>query len=370
MALNVKYDKDFLANKDSSLNDTLRYYVEASAYLYEFLNKNGFNKSPHCLILEEWLKHFDQGESDITPADFKAMLDLMNGWYGDIPKQYIRDSIRESLKKLAHEQNPNLYAAKYIIWLNAIYWRNDIPWDRGNMEKIFMGILGFIYGPIGQFVFLCQNSINSQFLKEFNRLLQPNDTIISNHFLFYVASYFAFNGYKVDFIPEVEGGKTPDLLVTNHSHKVYIEATANRSDTTKMNISKIVWDSIQEKQSKFYDASYHPGLIAVDLGEQDLTIDRTSIDRSCLYDDEADNHCCAIYRDNEFSVKNYNSAIADLIEYFNQIDKKYSIHYLWIVQSNLLNLNGNGIEWAQRNLMIMSKDSPVLYHVGKNNYLI
>jgi hypothetical protein len=364
--LPVKYNKKFLEDTTKMDTDSLQYFVEASAFLYEYLHKEGLDESFHTLVLHEWLTFYDAGGfKQITPESFATLLDILAEKFPQFSTSTTTNPLIEALKNLSCGRAINFQITKYDMLTSLISGRKMIDWSDNDIYKAAVGLLGFIYGPIGAFIYMNRMNTEPQFKKEFIRLLSPNDSITSNSHLFFMAYWFAKNGYKVGFVSEGKG-KTPDLVATIDTTTIYIEANAKRSDTSSLN--RMIEEAIVEKKQKF-NSVYKPGVIAVDIGSKDLNeIKRISVERGKFTEDKLERNVM-IYDDKNFASDPSNASLVETIASFKSMDPNF-VPYLLVTQSNLLKFNLEQIENPIDVILIADKHAVRLSGIAKTNYWV
>lgn len=354
----LKYSTKILNDNSLMEKNTLIYFVNASAFLYNYLHEVGLGDSIHTLALGEWLNYFDKiGQKEINGANFKILLDFLFEKFSNF---HSSDVIIDNLKNFAEGKIVEFKATKFQILSSMIIGRDLIDWQKNEIYKTGMGVLGFIYGPIGSFIYICEQKNDPQFLKELKRLFEPNESMIGQEHLFFMVYWLKSKGYKVGFVDEekTKSKRTPDLFLEVDGDKIFIEATTKNS--SDKNIFRQIQYAIDEKKQKFKDNKYQPGLIAIDLGSYDLekVFNYINIRKDCTPLDIYGAIHFKIFNDLEFSKYKENQFISDIIE---TMKKNPTLGYLVLSQSSLLEFDKEGLSNPIFITIILKKEyKPIL----------
>jgi hypothetical protein len=312
-------DLAFLANPANQTPDTLRYNLEAIIFLYDFLYKNGHKDSPHTRVLESLIKHFDRSSPDLDSSAIRKVLsDLAIHFQAEDIDRFFRKDVFSKLVamgSLPQDGSSSILQFVKIIFISVCslqpslfrcWWRTkanpktiSLPAERilcalirrryliplGNQDMRSMAIcaLLFLYGPIGSSLFFCSRTAGGQLSKEVGRLLGRDlNSLVSNYFLFIIAANLESSGYRIAFVPETPGKKTPDLEVSKAGRTHFIEVTVKRPYDEAKPISDSIQSGITEKQEKFTDPRFHPGIICIDISTHANQNDTAEIDPKFL----------------------------------------------------------------------------------------
>jgi hypothetical protein len=283
-------------------------------------------------------------------------------------------------------QNLKWKSSKHYTQVEQIIdWFKSDPNSRAQESDSIkdVGIDLVFYGILGRAAyFLCEQG-NSQFIKEFDRLVSKNNELIGNTYLFNLSGFLASRNYKIEFIGELGklSKKTPDFSAEFGNRKVFIEANAKqpgKKPITQVEIDNFIKGILLEKKQKFEDDRFFPGCIAADISGAQLFLDSNGNPKEISVAKEAVIKTpdgiieCHQYKDPTFLTIN-NGALVSAAKQLADIDSdRYKVTQVLLSMTRQLCIGKKSIEAPQGHCHIIKKDysQSALQNITRCRYII
>jgi hypothetical protein len=318
-------DETILAHPGNEETDTLQYWIEASAYLFNF-------------VIED----------------------------PDLARLPIADQLDVLLR----------------------FWRTRrLSAKQVDLEDAALDLSYF--GPVGKAVRYVTDKKNPQFRKEFKRFATDPPSAIGYHYLFYIVGTLAANAYQVGFVAEAgkQTKKTPDLWAEKGGKRTWIEANAKQPVRTIDSPERewqLIRDILEEKKQKFSEAVYSPGLIVADISpiahriNKPGTLDGAPLvktNKDCCQPLPGGGFLCRLYDDPEWAARpeNRDNVFAFLVQEFATIDRsKYHVEQCLVTISRRVVSIGNNLAFPRQHQLIVTRNAEAiaLTELSRSLYVI
>jgi hypothetical protein len=253
------------------------------------------------------------------------------------------------------------------------FWRTENPQATAqSLEDAALDLSYF--GPVGKALWYLPDKSDPQFRKEIKRFATDPPNAIGTHYLFYIVGTLASHGYQVGFVPEAgkASRKTPDLWAEKDGQRTWIEANAKqpkRPIDSPEKVWQLIRDIITEKKQKFSEPIFAPGLIVADvspiadqinrggtLGSAPLV--RTRSD--CCEPLPLNGFICRLYQDVEWSSRpeNRDNIFAFLVQEFAAIDRqKHNVEQCLVTVSRRVVRVGNNLAFPRQHQLVITRNA-------------
>jgi hypothetical protein len=239
-------------------------------------------------------------------------------------------NVLSSVKKLKESPLHDQVEALIRFW-------DTSPGERDRTKAHDAAIDAHMFGVVGKALWYLWKGNDPQLHKEIGRLAHDPEALVGTQYLFYIAGTLAAKGYNVAFVPEQgkHGKKTPDLHAVRGPQDIWIEANAKqptRVVDTPEKIWQMIRDIIEEKSQKFVDPMFAPGMIVADIstayhlvnenGSMPFLKLRRDLCR-LLGKDLSEGFIYRLYEDDEWEShrENRGNVFAYLVEEFSRLDR-------------------------------------------------
>ncbi len=321
----IPVDETILGNPANEETDTLQYWIQASAYLLNFVSADpGLSRLP----------------------------------------------IGEQIKAL------------------LLFWKTEgLAASQASLENAALDLSYF--GPVGKAVWYVKDKADPQFKKELERFAINPTSEIGNHYLFYIVGTLAANGYELGFVREAgqQNKKTPDLWAEKSGKRIWIEANAKQPVRTIDSAERewqLIRDIIAEKKQKFSEAIYNPGLIVADVTPIAHRINRPGtfgtapmlkINADCCEPLGGGGLICRLYNDPDWASRpeNRDNVFAFLVQEFAANDRsKYHLEQCLVTVSRRVVRDGNNQAFPRQHQLVVaqSSETSALTELSRSVYVV
>lgn len=241
------------------------------------------------------------------------------------------------------------------------------------------------YGTVGKAFHLLRDRVNAQMMSELRRFLDDEKVVASNFFLFYVAGALAAHGYDVEFVAEESRDhvKTPDLVATKGSRRIYLEATTRQPRVpigSAGRLRQLVQGILEEKRQKFADSRFHPGVIVADVSPVNYALSAAGTAPYLKLKDDLREPCPGgafiyrIYRDPDFwSIpENRGNLLAYLLHEFAAMGAEAGVSQCLIADTRRVQPTDVGLEFPKRHQLVVDRrhESEAMTELAKTIYVV
>jgi hypothetical protein len=233
------------------------------------------------------------------------------------------------------------------------------------------------FAPVGKALWYLPDKSDPQFKKEIRRFAAGPPTAIGTQYLFYIAGTLASHGFELGFVPEAgkESRKTPDLWAQKNGQRIWIEANAKqpkRVIDSPEKVWQLIRDVIAEKKQKFGDATYAPGLIVADVSPIAEEINRpgtlgsaplVATQSDCCEPLAPNGFICRLYQDVDWPSRpeNQDNIFAFLVQEFAAIDRqKHHVEQCLVTVSRRVVRLGNNLAFPRQHQLVVTRNAEKL----------